>query len=315
MIEGIGPDLISDITTNVIRGPLVHYTQDQAAEHGIAVETVYVGPMWDPEAEDWQQLHVQVPRPARPLVLVPKALVRTRMDYDEYYSDYLIPFLIDAEIEAGSSLVRVLKDGRQRVDIKDIKEKYGTGKAAIERITREHPQLLDKYREAKARVHPPLNHLALAQVTNSPEPDWDALLARVTRVRVGNAGASAFHNAVEALLSALLYPALNMPTRRWRSTMGASGSTSCMRTAPGADSSTGSRATTVRHVCLWNAKTTKAIPQTRSSTSWPVDSHHIAASSACSSPATSRTRISSSDVVATQRLTTVGTSSRSMTTI
>lgn len=54
MIEGIGPDLISDITTNVIRGPLVRYTQDQAAEHGIAVETVYVGPTWDPEAEDWQ---------------------------------------------------------------------------------------------------------------------------------------------------------------------------------------------------------------------------------------------------------------------
>jgi hypothetical protein len=89
LIEGIGPDLISDIATNVIRQPLIHYTHDAAEDLGIAlVSGVASGPMWDPGAGRWIADFVELPvADGRRLLLVPKAIVRKRMDYDadEYF--------------------------------------------------------------------------------------------------------------------------------------------------------------------------------------------------------------------------------------
>jgi hypothetical protein len=75
------------------------------------------GPFWDPVVEEWRQGLVELPRAGnRLLLLVPKGIVRLRMDYDadEYYDDYIIPSLRDEEIQAGSSLVSVLKNGNTR---------------------------------------------------------------------------------------------------------------------------------------------------------------------------------------------------------
>lgn len=43
VIPGIGPDLVSDITTNVIRGPLIRYTQEMAEEHGMELVKTFPG--------------------------------------------------------------------------------------------------------------------------------------------------------------------------------------------------------------------------------------------------------------------------------
>jgi hypothetical protein len=46
LIEGIGPDLVSDIATNVIRQPLINYTQDAANDLGIPlIPDVSSGPI------------------------------------------------------------------------------------------------------------------------------------------------------------------------------------------------------------------------------------------------------------------------------
>ncbi len=219
MIEGIGGDLISDITTNVIRGQLVSYTQDMCRDLGIPMEAqVYPGgPFWDPEAEAWRQELVELPRAgARPLLLVPKAIVRLRMDYDadEYYDDYIIPYLRDEEIAAGSSLVEVLKNGKTRVTRKDLVAKFGRGKAVNALITQSNPNLLNSYRRAKRRhIAPAIPHIELAALTGTEPPNLDALLAAVLAVKPGRAGATDYHRAVEALLTPLLYPALTTPER------------------------------------------------------------------------------------------------------
>jgi hypothetical protein len=272
MIEGIGADLISDITTNVIRWQLVIYTQAISAYLGIPMERVWAGgPFWDPAAESWRRELVELPKAAghRPLLLVPKAIVRLRMDYDpdEYYDDYIIPLLRDQEIDAGSSLVHVLKNGKTRVTKKDLVAKFGRGKAVNELITQSHPKLLTTYRKDKRRhIAPPIPHSELAALTGTPPPDLDALLADLVAVKPGRA---------------------------------ANGSISPSITQPQRGSSTGWVSTTTRRTSSWSARTTRATPPTPSSTSSPDGSHQTAAGPASWCAARSRTRCSSPHAAAT----------------
>ncbi len=215
LVPGIGHDIVSDITTNVLRGPLIAYTRQQADLHRIPVAQVSSGPVWHPAKASWEQGLVELPAPHhRKLLLVPKALVRLRMDFDkdEYYGDYLIPMLQNEELnKPGSELVELLRNG-PRVTKRSIKEKYGTTKDAIAELTATHREALDGYRRQKGEyVSPPLDHDSIAAVTATPPVDLPALLAAVRAVPPGKQHAGAFHHAVEALLSALFYPALIDP--------------------------------------------------------------------------------------------------------
>lgn len=56
MVEGISSDIVSDILTNIIRQPLIHYTTDAASYYGIRLEPdVASGPLWDPRTHEWFQ--------------------------------------------------------------------------------------------------------------------------------------------------------------------------------------------------------------------------------------------------------------------
>lgn len=215
LVPRIGHDVVSDITTNVLRGPLIAYTHQQAKLHGIPTAQVASGPVWNPAGAEWEEGFVDLPAPNhRKLLLVPKVLVRYRMDFDkdEYYGDYLIPLLQDEELGiAGSELVEMLKRG-PRVTKKSIKEKYGTSKDAVAELTATHREALESYRERKGEyISRPLDHDAIATVTGSSPIDLLALLDAVRVVPAGRQHATAFHLAVEALLSALFYPALIDP--------------------------------------------------------------------------------------------------------
>jgi hypothetical protein len=147
-------------------------------------------------------------------VLVPKAIVRKHSEYDagEYYRHFLLEHLREIELDANSSLVELLKNGRRRVTKKSLMEKYGTGKATIVRETRKHPEILQHYKAVKrSEEHFPLTHEDLADVENQPGPDWEQLLSDVTALEPGAHGADRYEKAIEALLTALLYPVLTNP--------------------------------------------------------------------------------------------------------
>lgn len=136
------------------------------------------------------------------------------MDYDsgEYYDDYILEYLMDEELSAKTELVKLLKDGRKRVYKKDLKKKYGQGKAVIVRETVRNPKILEEYRfDKRKEPKPPLNHLEIAEVEGTSPPDWDLLLANVLMVVSGRDQSSKYEKAIESLLTALFYPALTNP--------------------------------------------------------------------------------------------------------
>lgn len=216
-IEHIGDDIISDITTNIIRGPLIRYTQQTGKYYGIPLEAgVVSGRIWDVGSRGWTQEYTELPiTDYGPLLLVPKAIVRRSPAFNpgEYYNYYIVPFLQEQEFRAGSSLVQTLKNRRLRVTKKAVKGKYGSGKRVNLDVTVKHPHILEQYRSAKRRPQMPDGHAELAAFTEIAQPDWDALLNSVIAVQPGREGASKYHLAVEALLSALFYPALILPVR------------------------------------------------------------------------------------------------------
>ena len=217
-IEGIGPDIVSDITTNIIRGPLIAFTTDVCNYYGIDLTPgIASGQIWDHRTRRWTNSFVALPRTEfGPLILVPKAIVRRVPTYEpgEYYKDFILPYLQQEELNApASSLVEILRSGHRRVTKKSVREKYGQGKAVNLSVTERNEELLAQYRQSKVGRQSGLPHSTVSALTETPEVDWDALLNAVLACPSGRDHATQYHHAVETLLSALFYPALDFPQR------------------------------------------------------------------------------------------------------
>jgi hypothetical protein len=223
MVEGVGVDIVSDITTNIIREPLIRYTQRMCDQYGIPMaRDVDSGPLWNARDKVWYSQFVLLPIAAgERLVLVPKAIVRTHLQYDsgEYFRHFLLTHMQQAELAANTELVKVIRSGRgkkrrerRRVTKKSLIEKYGGGKAAIVLETRKHPEALARYRAVKRdEKHLPLTLDDIASIEGAEAPDWDKLIANVRTVPAGQPDAARYEKEVEGLLTALFYPNLTNP--------------------------------------------------------------------------------------------------------
>jgi len=148
------------------------------------------------------------------LLLVPKVIIRKKLDYDrsEYLNHYLLTYMQGVELRAGSELVYLLKSGEPRVTKKSIKRKYGSNKQAIARLTREHPEALEEYRAQKrAHIQAPLTHDDFFIENLGQMPDFENLVSAIRAVSPGRDSADDYHRAVEKLLTALFYPGLTIP--------------------------------------------------------------------------------------------------------
>jgi hypothetical protein len=218
LVEGISRDRVSDITTNIIREPLIAYTQDVARYYGIPLKQgVVSGALWNPQRHEWWVDHVELPMgPRGRIILVPKAIVRRKLDFDqnEYYTHFVLPFMEQVELSANSGLVDLLKNGNRRVLRKKQRKSYGQGKDTLVRLSRQYPEILKQYKKAKKKdPRPPLDHPDIAgQVGGSDSaPDFAALLTDLKAIPTGKVAAEDYHRAVERLLTALFYPALSNP--------------------------------------------------------------------------------------------------------
>ena len=79
-VDGIDKDKISDLTTNIIRGLLAEYTNQQCDIYDVPTSR-YVGPpMWHTGRANWISRELMLPRiEDDPVLLVPKYIVRRRL--------------------------------------------------------------------------------------------------------------------------------------------------------------------------------------------------------------------------------------------
>lgn len=217
-VDGIGTDILSDITTCLIRAQLIEYTQNQCNFHGIPMEPQYSGPIWNPTTARWNvdQAH-DLPRgPDGPLLLVPKALVRVRPELDKgkFFRGYLRPLYEQEEISKGaaSEFVRLISAGTKQARYVVLKKKLdgqlGTRKADIVRHAERFPQAIERYRADTAYPAAPIDTTTLTAEVHDDLPDFDELLDAIGAIAPGKAGATSYHRAVAAFLTALFSASL-----------------------------------------------------------------------------------------------------------
>jgi hypothetical protein len=212
-VPKIREDLLSDMTTQIIRSPLIRYTQRMCEYHEIPMESQYSGHLWNPDSLEWDEMYVDLPRTSEgTLIFIPKSIVRHSLivDSGKYFRGYLVPFLREEELEYGSELVKLLRGRRPRVTVKDLEEKYGSDKPAIvDQTLRLDKRPLELYREVASKIRAPaLVNEDLAGRIGSRQVDFIDAYEKMMAIQPGMAGAHYYHRAVGELLTALLYPSL-----------------------------------------------------------------------------------------------------------
>jgi hypothetical protein len=208
MVEGIDKDIVSDITTCVIRRQLIAYTQQQCEFHEIETESQESGPIWDISKSAWVTTQVMLPRAAGDkLLLVPKSIVRARLTVDKgrYYRGYLRPYF-EAELLANPKvgLVRTLKSGEVRVLRTKLDEALGTTKPDIVRNSETYPAALQDYKEKlDVEDEGPLSEEVLADKIGATVESLRDVLDEIRAIAPGKSGATPYHRAVAKLLTGL----------------------------------------------------------------------------------------------------------------
>ncbi|MCT2401672.1 hypothetical protein [Novosphingobium mangrovi (ex Huang et al. 2023)] len=216
-IPGVGPDTISDLVTNVIRGLLADYTLAECRLHEIPTSpTTSLGPSWNVVRRDWEAKTYQLPVfEGRPVLLVPWFSVRRRLSLNsqEFYNHYMISYLQSEYLDAGRALVETLKNGRQRVTKKSVKERHPFIKDDMAAFVRDHPEILERYKDLKGAsgpldiedIEPNFDENALAQV----------LIDRLREIPTGGDSADTYHSLMVGICTFLFAPDLIAPVKEF----------------------------------------------------------------------------------------------------
>ena len=215
MIPKVGFDKISDITTNIIREKLISYTQEQCRLHGIPMRSVPGGRLWSPAQKRWLNgSYVELPVVnGKKIILVPKYSVVFKMSLSakEFYEKDIVEYIQAEQLNAMSSLVEVLKNGKRRVTKKSIKEHpdFRMSKEFICAFCDRHPEVLEQYKTRKQNAV-----MDTVDINNISESIVAENLANtLCSISPGNDEASKFHNLSIGILEFLFFPYLMYPKK------------------------------------------------------------------------------------------------------
>lgn len=214
VIPDIARDKISDITTNIIKVMLIAYTGDQCETHGVPTRRV-PQTFWHPPSRSWQSDYVPLPVVTtgdveEAIILVPKIIARLDVAYDayQYYRKYVLTYLQAEHIDAGTSLVHVLRNGRKRVYKKDLAAEYPFSKEFLYEFSRERPEVLAAYKRSVAPSQPIASEDIEAVQLDPKELSYDQLCGELGDIPAGSEAATQYHRKILGILRALFYPQL-----------------------------------------------------------------------------------------------------------
>jgi len=155
LIPGINRDKISDITANILKRQLIEFTQKICEKYSIPIQRVAINNTFDFGRFDFVSYYSELPViNGKAKILLPISGVRQdpELSRDKYYRNFVLEFLRAEHCHAGDSLSTVLKNGSVIVRIGDLKEKYPINTDFLYKFSKEHPQILEKFKTELRRT-------------------------------------------------------------------------------------------------------------------------------------------------------------------
>lgn len=220
-VPGIGRDKISDMTTNIIRGPLIRYTQSQCALFGIPTRSVASGFYWDADNEEWRQGYEELPvHNGEKILLVPKFAVRYQVGVDatQYRRDFVLEFLREEHRRADDALVTTIRNRKGEITRKEVLKKtvnahYPTDKDFLAQFSKDHPNVIEQYRESLKLAG---SRIPILSDEDIGEADLARYLAReLATIPAGRPSADLYHNLMVGIISFLFFPDLIYPKKEF----------------------------------------------------------------------------------------------------
>lgn len=211
-VNGFGKDKLSDMTTNIIRKPLIEYTQKQCELHNIPLtENVPSGYFWNRRSMQWEQEYTSMLIiQNQKILLVPKGVVSFCTDYTptRYYNHFVLNFMQNEHLRLNSALVQTRKNGNRYVTKKELKERHPFSKDFIADFTNRNPQILQQFK----------NQTNTDSLSNLEISDIDInnlkthLINELRRIIPGSQEANTYHKLITGILELIFYPNLIYPT-------------------------------------------------------------------------------------------------------
>lgn len=222
-VRGIGPDIVSDMTTNIIRRHLIEYTQNQFELLGVEIDTeLPTGILWDPLLARWTSSFDQIPIVGgRRILLVPKRFVRWRYDFTKagarYYDEFFVNYIRQDQLRRNGPLVTFVEysDGSiaPKVYKSDIKNAFPPTKETLETFSAQHPDIYERFK-ASFFKHNPLSIRALMGF-HGEEFQEEAFtrhaITALEKLPTGARHASDYQYLMVGLAHYLFYPELSNP--------------------------------------------------------------------------------------------------------
>ena len=200
LASGIGPDRISDITANILKGYLVEYTQRQAEIWGVPLRRgVPLPHIYDETTQSWVDSYVDLPvSPVddAPVLFVPRRIVRALpwINYDDFLQrDFR------AYMEARRKTVTKSGQGG--------KPALRSAKLDVANVTRQDVTIVDRYvknREQHAGEAQP----SMEYIDEQAKMRAAVLMDRLSTTPAGRDDATAYQYLVLEILNFLFAPEL-----------------------------------------------------------------------------------------------------------
>jgi hypothetical protein len=172
---------------------------------------------WDSERLEWANRYARLPvYKEERIVLVPKAAVRFRMaaDHQDYYRKYVLEFLQAEHLHAGTSLVRVLKNGKRIVTKKALAKEYPLSKDFLADFSKDHPSVFSVYKQSLRGQSRSIRDEEIELIQQEPQTiQVSKLIAELESIRSGNEAAGQYHNFIIGALEAIFFPQLRKPVK------------------------------------------------------------------------------------------------------